>query len=46
MLCDGYKPNTFLNDEVSYDEIERVVKVLKLNKSVGPDAIPNEILKQ
>ena len=45
MLRDGYKPNTFLNDEVSYDEIERVVKVLKLNKSVGPDAIPNEILK-
>ena len=45
MLCDGNKSNTFLNDEVSYDEIERVVKVLKSNKSVGPDAIPNEILK-
>ena len=45
MLCDGYKPNTFLNDEVSCDEKERVVKVLKSNKSVGTDAIPNEILK-
>ena len=37
--------NTFLNDEVSNYEIERVVKVLKPNKTVEPEEIPNKILK-
>ena len=45
MLQDGYTQNEFLNDKVSFDEIESVTNSLKLNKSVGPDAIPNEILK-
>ena len=45
MFQDGYKQNKFINDKVSFDEIESVTNSLKLNKSVGPDAIQNEILK-
>ena len=45
MLQDGYKQNEFLNDKISFDEIESVTNSLKLNKSVGPDAIQNENLK-
>ena len=40
----GYKYNTFLNGELSFDEIERAVKQLKKNKATGCDNIPNEFL--
>ena len=37
----GYKYNTFLNGELSFDEIEKAVKQLKKNKATGCDNIPN-----
>ena len=40
----GYKYNTFLNDELSFDEIEKAVKQVKNNKSSGCDNIPHEFL--
>ena len=45
MEVPGYDENIYLNKAISYDEIERVVKNLKLRKAVGIDKIPNEILK-
>ena len=37
----GYKYNTFLNGEFSFDEIEKAVKQLKQNKDTGCDNILN-----
>ena len=45
MEVPGCDENIYLNKAISYDEIERVVKNLKLRKAVGIDKIPNEILK-
>ena len=40
----GYKYNTFLNGELSFDEIVKAVTQLKKNKATGCDNIPNEFL--
>ena len=40
----GYKYNTFLNGELSFDEIEKAVKQLKKNKATGCYNIQNEFL--
>ena len=37
--------NDLVNRELSFDEIEKTVRKLRLKKSVGIDFIPNEILK-
>ena len=37
--------NHFINEPISYDEINKAVQELKLNRSPGEDTIPNEILK-
>ena len=44
MECDGYVENEFLNVDISFDEILKIVKALKLKKSVGYDKVPNECL--
>ena len=44
MECDGYVENEFLNVDISFDEILKIVKALKLKKSVGFDKVPNECL--
>ena len=36
--------NHFIKEPISYDEINKAVQELKLNKSPGVDTIPNEIL--
>lgn len=36
--------NDFVNRSMSFDEIEKAVKKLKLKKAVGVDFIPNEVL--
>ena len=38
-------PNIYLNDQLSYDEVEKAVRKLQNGKSPGLDNIPNEILK-
>ena len=45
MSREGYEENEMLNSDISYDEIEKIVKGLKNNKAVGIDNIPNEVLK-
>ena len=37
----GYKYNTFLNGELSFDEIKKAVKQLKKNKATGCDNMQN-----
>ena len=37
--------NDFVNEEISFDEIEKAISELKAKKSVGIDNIPNEIIK-
>ncbi len=37
--------NPKLNGPISYDEIEKIIIKLKINKSSGIDQIPNEVLK-
>ncbi|GFS52361.1 retrovirus-related Pol polyprotein from type-1 retrotransposable element R1 [Trichonephila clavipes] len=37
---------SFFNPSFSYDEVNTIVSMLKLNKSPGPDSISNEIIKQ
>ena len=37
--------NIFLNDRISYDEVEKVISKLKNNKACGIDNISNEVLK-
>ena len=38
-------PNIYLNDQLSYAEVEKAVRKLQNGKSPGLDNIPNEILK-
>ncbi len=40
-----YIENPQLNCPLSYNEVEKIVNKLKLNKSSGIDKIPNEVLK-
>ncbi len=40
-----YIENPQLNCPLSYNEVEKIVNKLKLNKSSGIDQIPNEVLK-
>ncbi len=40
-----YEENPGLNGPISYDEIEKIINKLKINKSSGIDQIPNEVLK-
>ncbi|GFV61254.1 retrovirus-related Pol polyprotein from type-1 retrotransposable element R1 [Trichonephila clavipes] len=37
---------SFFDPSFSYDEVNTMVSMLKLNKSPGPDSISNEIIKQ
>ena len=46
METDAEHSNVFINGDTSYKEIETVVKSLKVNKAVGFDGIPNEVIKQ
>ena len=39
-------PNIYLNDQLSYDEVEKAVRKLQNGNSPGLDNIPNEILKK
>ena len=41
----GYVSNATLNNDISPREIEKCVRKLKLKKAVGPEYIPNEVLK-
>ena len=45
MDSDNYEMNEYINQPLSYDEIENVTKNLKLKKATGFDSIPNEVLK-
>ncbi len=40
-----YEENPELNGAISFDEIEKIIYKLKINKSSGIDQIPNEVLK-
>ncbi len=46
MEDDEYLCNDFINNALSFDEIERVVNKLKSKKAPGIDTLPNEVLKQ
>ena len=37
--------NIFLNDRISYNDVEKVISKLKNNKECGIDNISNEVLK-
>ena len=37
--------NDMVNSEISYDEVEKLVKKAKNNKALGIDFIPNEVMK-
>ena len=37
---------SYINADITYEEVEQVVRSLKPNKSPGIDGIPNEVLKQ
>ena len=45
MFSHNQEPNKMLNQVISYDEVENVVRKLKIKKSCGIDGIPNEVLK-
>ena len=45
MVSSLYEENIMLNQDISFDKIEVIVKSLKNNKSVGIDCIPYECLK-
>ncbi len=40
-----YEENPELNGPISFDEIEKIINKLKINKSSGIGQIPNEVLK-
>ncbi len=40
-----YVENPELNGPISFDEFEKIINKLKINKSSGIDQIPNEVLK-
>ncbi len=40
-----FEENPELNVPISFDEIEKIINKLKINKSSGIDQIPNEVLK-
>ena len=46
MKTDAENSNIFINGDISYNEVEKAVKSLKVNKAVGFDSIPNKVLKQ
>ncbi len=41
-----YQENEYLNEPLSYDEVEKVFIKLQSNKAMGIDQIPNEILQK
>ena len=41
----AYCSNYMLNGDISIEEVQRVVDKAKLNKAVGVDELPNEVLK-
>ena len=45
MMSEYFENNEYLNRDISYDEVERVVNRLKANKAPGVDKLPNEVLK-
>ena len=45
MSNDDVLMNTGLNQPICLDEVDKAVRKLKKNKAVGPDYIPNEVLK-
>ena len=42
----NYRENEFINFDITFEEVEKVVNRLKYRKAVGIDGIPNEIIKQ
>ena len=46
LQTDAENSNVFINGDISYNEVEKAVKSLRVNKAVGFDGIPNEVLKQ
>ena len=44
MLIDDSDQNIFLNNDITYEELQKQISRLKSNKSVGIDYIPNEVL--
>ena len=45
MNTSSYEMNEYLNDNILFDEIEKVLSMLHRNKAVGLDQIQNEALK-
>ena len=45
MKTEHYESNEYLNRDISFSEMEHVIKQLKLKKSPGIDNIPNEVIK-
>ena len=46
MQKSSHKSNSMLNREIDYDEVLKCARKLKVQKAVGIDSIPNELLKQ
>ena len=45
MEQDDFIPNSFINEDISEYELDRIVSKLKNKKAMGIDGIPNEIMK-
>ena len=41
-----YESNRMLNDDISFDEVQKITNRLKNNKSSGIDKVPNEVMKK
>jgi hypothetical protein len=41
----NYTENSYLNEEISTEEVVKVIRKLKNKKAAGPDLIPNEVLR-
>ena len=42
MSSPQYQSNRMLNDDISFDEVQKITNRLKNNKSSGIDKVPNE----
>ena len=45
MSDENFTPDIFVNQSISFDEVEKVIDSLKTKEAVGIDLIPNEVLK-
>ena len=46
MNGDDISVNTFINEHITFDEVDSVVRKLKKKKAFGCDMVPNEVLKR